>query len=188
MEVAEAIRRRRALRALDSRPIDDEILSALVNAVVLSASCFNNQPWNLVICSGEESLRGVRAALPKGNAWATRAPLIVVVASREEDDCQLSDRRNYNLFDCGLSIGQMLLQATELGLVAHPIAGYDPAKVREALGIPDDHVIITLVVCGFHGNDDTLLSDKQRVAEVARPSRKSVGENFHMDRWGIPLR
>jgi len=187
MEVAEAIRRRRALRALDSRSIDSESVSALVNAVVLSASCFNNQPWNLVICSGGESLDGVRAALPRGNAWASRAPLIVVVASREEDDCQLSDRRDYHLFDCGLAIGQMLLQATELGLVAHPIAGYDPAKVRAALGIPDDHVIITLVVCGFHGQDDALLSDKQRAAESERPSRKAIGDNIHMDRWGAPF-
>ena len=185
--MAEAIRRRRALRALDSRRIDNESVSALVNAVVLSASCFNNQPWNLVICSGGESLDGIRAALPKGNAWATRAPLIVVVASREEDDCQLSDRRNYHLFDCGLAMGQMLLQATELGLVAHPIAGYDAAKVRAVLGIPDDHVIITLVVCGFHGKDNSLLSDKQRAAEGGRPGRKAIGDNFHMNRWGTPF-
>ncbi|MDH3365181.1 MAG: nitroreductase family protein [Thermoplasmata archaeon] len=187
MEVAEAIRRRRAFRALDSQPIDRGSVSALIDAVMLSASCFNNQPWNLVFCSSEESLRGIRTALPKGNAWATKSPLIIVAASKEEEDCQLSDRRNYHLFDCGLAIGQMLLRATELGFVAHPIAGYDPSKVREVLGIPDDRIIITLVICGFHGQDDTLLSDKQREAERERPRRKAIGENFHSNKWGAPF-
>ena len=184
MEVSEAIGVRRALRALDTRPVGSENEAALVEAARLSASCFNNQPWNLVFCSSEESLRKVKAALPKGNAWATRSPLIIAVVSKAEDDCQLSDRREYHLFDCGLAIGQMLLRATELGFVAHPIAGYDPAKVREALSIPDEYTVVTLVICGFQGSDDSLLSDKQKASEGERPGRKDVSENFHRDRWG----
>lgn len=184
MEVAEAIGKRRASRVLLSREIDDEAVATLVEAVRLSASCFNNQPWRLVICRSEESLAKVKESLPRGNAWATRAPMIIAVAAKEPDDCQLSDRRAYFLFDCGLGIGQLELRATELGLIAHPIAGYDPLKVKEALGIPDEYIVITLVICGYPGEDDSLLSDKQKEAERARPERKAESENIFADRWG----
>ncbi|UCE90783.1 MAG: nitroreductase family protein [Methanobacteriota archaeon] len=186
MEVIEAIGRRRALRALDSRHVEDSHASSLVEAATLSASCFNNQPWRMILCTGEECLDSVKAALPKGNAWATRSPLIIIVAAKPDEDCQLSDRRDYYSFDCGLAVGQMLLRATELGFVAHPIAGYDPAKVRSATGIPEDHIIVTLVICGHRDSDDSLLSDKQKEVEAARPERKPVGDNFFRDSWGSP--
>jgi nitroreductase len=184
VEVKEAIKNRRALRAIDPRPVEDAKVKGLVEAARLSASCFNNQPWRFVVCTGPESLTALREALPRGNAWATRAPMIIVVSAKGDDDCQLSDRRDYYLFDCGLSVGQMLLRATDLGFVAHPIAGYDPGKVKTALGIPDDHVVITLVICGYHGSDDSLLSDKQKEAEGSRPERKAISENFFSDYWG----
>lgn len=187
MEVAEAVEARRARRALSERAVEDEKVGALAEAARLSASCFNNQPWRLVFCRGGDALLSVKAALSKGNAWATRAPLIIAVAARPPDDCQLSDRRDYFLFDCGLAIGQLELAATAMGLIAHPIAGYDPLKVKAALGIPEDHTVITLVICGYPGTDDSLLSDKQREAERSRPERKPRGENLFADGWGRPL-
>jgi len=188
MEVAEAIRSRRARRTIDGRKIEDDKRNALVEAARLSASCFNNQPWRFVFCSEDGSLPAVRAALGRGNAWATKAPLIIALASKESDDCQLSDRRNYYQFSCGLAVGQLELQATELGLIAHPIAGYDPAKVKSALGIPEEFVVITLIICGYLGTDQSLLSDKQKASEGERPERKPVGDNFFKDRWGTPLK
>lgn len=188
MEVVEAIRARRAKRALDSRPVEDEKIEALVEAARLSASCFNNQPWRVVICKGQEALGEIKGTLSKGNVWATRAPVILVVAARPPDDCQLSDRRDYFLFSTGLAIGQLELRATELGLIAHPIAGYDPLKAKGILGIPEDFVVITYVIVGYPSSDDSLLSDKQKQSEAARPERKPVGENFFLDKWGTPFR
>lgn len=186
MDVADAIRARRAKRALQEKPIEDEKVETLIEAARLSASCFNNQPWRLVFARGKESLDAVKAAMSKGNDWTRRAQLIIVVAAKEKDDCQLSDRRNYFLFDCGLAIGQLELRATELGLIAHPIAGYDPLKVKAALGIPEEYIIITLVNCGYPGGSEDLLSEKQKGWERERPERKSVGENIFLDRWMNP--
>jgi nitroreductase len=186
VDVAEAIHKRRALRALQDRPIEDEKVEALIEAARLAPSCNNFQPWRLVFARGAESLAAVKAGMNKGNVWTTRAPLIIVVASKEDDDCKLSDRRNYFLFGCGLAIGQLVLRATELGLVAHPIAGYDPAKIRAAVGIPEEYVIITTVICGYPGGDDSLLSEKQKATEKARPERKPVGENIFLDKWANP--
>ena len=186
MDVVEAIRTRRARRALQVRPIEDEKVEGLIEAARLSASCFNNQPWRLVFARGEEALKGVKAAMSKGNEWTSRAPLIIAVCCREPDDCRLSDRRNYFMFDCGLAIGQLELRATELGLLAHPIAGYDPLKVKAALGIPEEYVVMTLVICGYLGGDEALLSEKQKGWERNRPERKPLGETIFLDKWSNP--
>jgi nitroreductase len=186
MDVAEAVRRRRAYRVFDPRPIEEEKIRALVEAMRLAPSCNNNQPWKVVLCAGG-SLPRVKESLNKGNVWATTASLIMVVTARPADDCRHSEGRDYYLFGCGLAVAQMLLQATELGIVTHPIAGFDPVKVREALGIPGDYVIITLVICGYPGEDDSLLSDKQKAQQRDRGERKPIGENFFRDSWGNPL-
>ncbi|MDH7509303.1 MAG: nitroreductase family protein [Methanomassiliicoccales archaeon] len=187
MQVHEAIKERRAKRALDTTPIEKNVLNELIDAIRFAPSCFNNQPWRIIIVSDKETLQEVKRTLSKGNAWATRSPLIFVVASRPEDDCRLSDRRDYHLFSCGLAIGQMLLMATELKLIAHPIAGYDPIEIKKILKIPEEYIVITLVICGYQGSDQSLLSPKQLEAELERPERKPISENFFSNTWGNPI-
>ena len=188
VEVAEAIRIRRARRVLSDRPLESEKVDALVEAMRLSASCFNNQPWRVTLCMGAEALPAIKTALSKGNVWATPAPLIMVISARPPDDCQLSEKRDYFLFSTGLAVGQMELRATELGLVCHPIAGYDPVKAKQLLGIPEDYIVITFVIIGYPSTDSSFLSDKQKAQELVRPERKPIGENFFLDKWGSPYK
>lgn len=97
------------------------------------------------------------------------ASLIVAVFSREEDDCRIKGR-SYHQFDAGMATATMILRATELGLVAHPIGGYDEDAVKQALGIPAGYQLITLVNVGKHSNKiHPYLTEKQ--AEGERPER-----------------
>lgn len=166
------IQARRAKRALRPDPIAREDIEHLIEAAHLAPSCFNNQPWRFVVAQGEK-LEAVKRALPGGNYWALKSPAIVAVASHPDLDCRLSDNRDYFLFDCGMAVGFLMIQATQMGLVAHPIAGYDPIAVKEALGIPKDYVLITLVVLGWPG-DPGELSDKHRELELGPRVRKPL--------------
>jgi nitroreductase len=188
MDVIEAIHKRRALRKFDTRPVETEKLASLVEAMRLAPSCNNNQPWRVVVCREPESLAKAKSALTKGNVYATRVPATFVISAKVEDDCHgLSDGRDYYLFGCGLAVGEMMLCATELGLIAHPIAGYDPLVLKRELGIPAEYTVITMVNIGYPGDDETLLSDKQKAIELSRPGRKPVGDNFFDGAWGKPL-
>jgi len=188
MDVKDAVRARRSLRVFDPEPITDEEVDAMVEAMRLAPSCNNTQPWHVVVSAGD-GLRDLKdGALNKGNSWARPAPMIMTLASKASDDCRLNEGRDYYMFSCGLSVGQMLLRATELGIIAHPIAGYDPIKVREILGIPPEYVVITLIVLGRPGNDESLLSDKQKGLQSERPPRKLAHENFHRGTWDAAWR
>lgn len=185
MDVVDAIAVRRALRSFSGRPVEKGKVAALIEAMRLAPSCNNNQPWRVIVCR-HEGLHRMREALNRGNAWAATAPLILVLASKPSLDCRLNEGRDYYQFSCGLAVGQMLLRATELGLIAHPIAGYDSHKVREACGIPTDYVVVTMIICGYPGEDTSLLSEKQIVQQRARPDRLPRGEAFFGERWGEP--
>jgi nitroreductase len=122
--------------------------------------------------------------LTSGNAWAKDASLIIAVHSKEEDDCIIHDRKYYH-FDTGLATAFLILRATELGLVAHPIAGYSPKKTRDILDIPDNHSVITLVIVGKHADVvKPVLSEKQAIQEVKRPSRHPLSQFVSMNRYG----
>jgi nitroreductase len=188
MDVKEAVRRRRATRAFEAEDVEEGSIDELIESMRLSPSCNNNQPWRVIVIHEPRGLELVKAHLSKGNSWARNAPLILVVCARLDDDCKLADRRDYYLFSTGIAVGEMLLRATELGLIAHPIAGYNALAIKQELGIPDDHVLITLVICGHPGTDVSLLSEKQLLAERERPLRKPISENFFRGRWGEPWR
>jgi nitroreductase len=176
MDVKEAIDKRRAFRSLEPVKITKDFLKDLAECAQITASCFNNQPWQYIFVYDPKMLEKMHEALSSGNEWAYKASLIIVVLGRKDDDCVIHDRIYYR-FDIGMATEAMILRATELGLVAHPIAGYSPRKTREILGIPDDVDVIALVIVGKKSNKiSSVLSEKQIEAEKKRPERKSIND------------
>ena len=182
MDVENAIKNRRAYRALAPVDITPETIQELASAAQLAPSCFNMQPWNYVFVKDHDMLKKMHEALSKGNEWAQNASMIIAVFSEPEADCIIRDREYY-LFDTGLATGQMILRATELGLVAHPIAGFSPRKVREILDIPDDKMVIALIIIGKKSDDSSLMTDQQIDAEKGRPERKPIDEWLHINKY-----
>ncbi|MBN2324517.1 MAG: nitroreductase family protein [Spirochaetes bacterium] len=171
MDLTRLIQGRRAYRSLKPVSIDEKTVSALAESARLSPSCFNNQPWRYVFVYDKKKLEMMFEALAKGNRWAYNASLIVAVVSNPEFDCRIKSR-DYYLFDTGMATAFMILRATDLGFVAHPIAGFDEQKVKEILGVPEDRTVITLVIVGRHS--ETIgpdLSEKQIEWEKKRPER-----------------
>jgi nitroreductase len=171
MDVKGAIETRRAYRSLEPAEITEDLINDLARCAQLAPSCFNNQPARFVFVYDPGVLDEVKAALSRGNQWAHAASMIIAVFSQKDADCIIKPRVYY-LFDTGLAAALLILRATELGLVAHPIAGYKEGAAKEILGIPEDARLITLIIVGKKSDRiSPELSDKQIEAEEARPER-----------------
>lgn len=171
MDVKQAIHTRRAYRSLEPVEITDELVRDLAESAQLAPSCFNNQPWRFVFAYEPQVLQKLYGVMAKSNDWTQAASMIIAVFSREDLDCRIKGR-HYYLFDTGMATAFLILRATELGLVAHPIAGYDEDAVKEILGIPGDMQVITLVIVGKHSATiGPLLTEKQAETEKKRPER-----------------
>ena len=185
MNVIEAIETRRAYRSLEAVTITDELIEDLAGSAQLAPSCFNYQPWKFVFVYDEEMLVQMRKALSKGNEWVYAASLIIAVFGKREDDCN-TQGREYYLFDIGQASAFLQLRATELGLVAHPIAGFSESKVKEILGIPDEYKVITLINVGKKSDKiSPALSEKQIEWEKNRPERKRLEEFVFKNRFSF---
>ncbi len=183
MDVKEAIKERRAYRSLDPVKITEELIKDLAESASLSCSCFNKQPWNFVFVHDKNKLKEMHEALSEGNKWAYNASMMIAVFSKEELDCVLKERK-YFLFDTGMAVGMMILRATELGLVAHPIAGFDEDKAKEILKIPQEMRLITLIIVGKHSDEiKSELSEDMAKGERQRPPRKSFDEFAWIDKY-----
>ncbi|MEQ8187433.1 MAG: nitroreductase family protein [Candidatus Eremiobacterota bacterium] len=165
------INKRRAYRSLKPLEVTEDLIKDFSQCAGLAPSCYNNQPWRYVFVYGNEALAELHNALPKANAWAKAASLIIAVFSKKELDCIVKGREYYS-FDTGMATAFLILRATELGLVAHPMAGFDEDKAKEILNIPSDMTLITLIATGTYSDEiSPELNEKQREQEKKRPER-----------------
>ena len=187
MDVKNAIEKRRSFRSLRKVEITQEILDSLSKAASLAPSCFNNQPWRFIFVYNKKILEKVFKALSAGNqTWATKASMIIAVFSKKEDDCVSKGgeiQREYYLFDVGMATAFMMLQASELELVAHPIAGYNPDEIHQILSIPRSYNVINLLVVGKKDPHNENLSDSQKKMELTQPARKPINKIVFHNRY-----
>ncbi|MFW9824106.1 MAG: nitroreductase family protein [Candidatus Thorarchaeota archaeon] len=171
MSVKNVIIQRRSYRSLAPVQISKEIITELANCAKLAPSCKNSQPWRFIFVFDKDLLNSLFSCAVPGNQWIKKASMIIVVFSNLEYDCIVNERLYY-LFDTGLATAFLILRATELGLVAHPIAGFEEQTVKKILEIPRNMRIISLIIIGKKSNNlNPELTDLMKNTEANRPGR-----------------
>jgi nitroreductase len=82
----------------------------------------------------------------------------------------------------GIAIGNLMAQATAMGLVAHPMAGFDEPGVRAVFEAPDGVRIVAVVAAGYPGDPASLPEDLAR-KELAPQDRLPLEHLVAADRW-----
>jgi nitroreductase len=183
MSVKETIEKRRAYRSLEPVEITRDLVNDLAEMAKITPSCGNKQPWRFVFIYDKQVLKQLFTALSGSNKWVEKASMIIGVFSKPKNDCTIGERLYY-LFDTGMATAFIILRATELGLVAHPIAGYDETSAKDILGIPNAMRLIALVIIGKHAETvNPVLSDSMKLGEKQRPPRKAIEDFIYIDKY-----
>ena len=177
-----AILKRRSEVAFKKDPIPENMLVSILEAGRRAPSCANTQAWNFVVLRDPDVLIKAHDALSRGNAWGKRAPVMILVAAKEDAGCG-AHGLPYFTMDVGLAVENMLLQAVHLGLVGHPTAGWKEDMLKEITGIPEEYRIVTVVFFGYKENNLDALDEKTREKEMKSFSRKPLSEIVHWDAW-----
>lgn len=183
MNVEEAIKKRRAFRSLEAIEVTDELINNFAEVAQIAPSCANKQPWNFVFVKEKDQLKRLFNTLSEGNKWVKRASMIIGVFSKPENDCIIGERKYY-LFDVGMATAFIILRATELGLVAHPIAGFKEEKAKSILKIPNEMRLITLIIIGKHSKKiNPILSESMKLGEIQKPPRKNLEDFVYLGNY-----
>jgi nitroreductase len=176
----EPILERWSPRAFSDRPVSADDMHTLLEAARLAPSCKNQQPWRFVYAhAGTEGFDRLVALLDDWNSqWAPTAPVLMLTLAKKTFDDGVDNAHAWH--DVGLAMGQLLVQATSMGLSAHQMAGFDWRGAPDALGLPDDLQPVAMVALGYVGDPSRLPED---LDEVGARSRKPLSEIAFEGGW-----
>lgn len=163
-------------RAFSDKPVTRKTLESVFEKVSWTPSCSNKQPWRFVAVTDGEPRASLNEALPRGNGWSNKAPVLVALCGRESDDYSREDNPiQYYQFDCGMACLALLLAALEEGLMGHPMAGYDAKVAKVALELGEDFHVLCLIAIGYEGAADQL-SDRDKASAKAKRTRLNLDQ------------
>lgn len=147
--VNEIIATRRSPRSFDvSAEISDQDLLGILEAARWAPSAFNGQPWRFFVGKrGDELFNQILASLvPFNQSWAERSSALILVAAKTvKGDGSINP--DYQ-FDCGLAVGQLVIETHHRGLIAHQMTGFDKAVAQAELSVPAELVPVVVIAIG----------------------------------------
>ncbi len=183
--IHDILRHRWSPRAFTDQPIEIEKLGSLLEAARWASSCFNEQPWSFIVARKEEAdaYAQVLSCLVEGNQlWAQRAPVLMLTIVKPTFEHNGKPNK-HAWHDVGLAVGNLVMQATDMGLGVHQLAGIYPDQVRSLYEIPEGHEPVSALAIGYRG-DPASLPEGLQAKELAARSRKKLEEFVYAGRWG----
>jgi nitroreductase len=162
----------RAVRDYTAEPIPEDVLSDILEVGRWSGSASNVQGTEVVVVRDAETKQ--RMSELGARAAAGSAAVLVVVTPAD------ADRHDLEVFDNGRLVERLLLAAKAHGLGSNiaTLKENGPAVIKEALGIPSERRIWTVVTLGY----------PDEAAHRARPKSPTAGRKpadafVHWDRY-----
>jgi nitroreductase len=171
--------------AYDPRPVEREKLLSCLEAARWAPSSYNEQPWTFILAERTDAAAFAKAldCLVEGNqAWAKNVGvlLLTVVARSFTKNGKPNAACEH---DVGLAAGNMVLQATALGLQGHQMIGIVAAKVRAAYQVPEGHDPLTAIALGYPANVSAGTTDPLGQRDLTPRGRKPLSETV-IATWG----
>ena len=183
--IEDVLRRRWSPRAFSDQPVEAEKLLSLFEAARWAPSSFNEQPWSFIVATKqnkEEHVLLLSCLIEKNQQWAQRAPVLMVSVAKLNFERTGKPNRHAS-HDVGLAMGNLLVQATSLGLVVHQMAGFFPERVRQVYAVPEAFEPLTMIAIGYPAEVD-VLPEPFRAQELGPRTRKPISSFVFQGRWG----
>lgn len=152
MQLNSALKNRWSPRAFSDKPVSKEQIELLFEAARKAPSSRNEQPWNYYYAhrSNDKVFNDFIDLLTGNNpGWAKEAQLLIISVMKKNFDYK--NRPNGKaLHDMGAANISIGIQASEMGMQAHPMGGFDIEKAAEylKLDIENNEPVIAIAV-GF---------------------------------------
>ena len=152
MQLNKAIQNRWSPREFSDKPVTDEMLILLFEAARWAPSSRNEQPWNYYYALKENTKvfnEFVDFLTGNNPFWAKDAQVLIVSVMKKNYDYK--NRPNGKaLHDTGMANISLAIQATDMGLQAHPMGGFDKEKASAYLKLDtDNYEPVIMIAVGF---------------------------------------
>lgn len=170
MDYFELIDRRQSCRAYQDRPVEQDKLEKVLEAARIAPSASNGQPWRYVAVTGAQTLKYMAPLMqgPGFNGFVSQAPCLIAVWEAESNLSARFGARHkdqpYSSIDIGLSVGQLCLAATALGLSTCIMGWFDEPQLMDLLQIPTGARLRLVIALGY-AKDETARPKKRKAMD-----------------------
>ena len=146
MEFKELIKARYSCKKYDGNQISTEQLQAILEAGRLAPTAKNLQEQHIYVLQSEEALAIIDEITP----CRYGAPTVLVVAFNAENVYVYpGEQRDSGIEDASIVATHMLLAAKDAGVDSCWINRFNPAELKEKLGLPEQEEVLMLMDLGF---------------------------------------
>jgi nitroreductase len=140
MEVSDAIRVRKSVRAYDSKEIPDDVLTRILEAGRISPSASNTQSWHFIVV--KDAAKRKTLSQHRWTKFLTESPVVIVGCGDKKDP-------DWYVIDVSIALQTMVLAATGEGIGTCWIGDFDEDEVRELCKIPKNFSVVCLLALGY---------------------------------------
>lgn len=145
------LRKRRSIRNFEPRPVEQEKIELLIEALLRSPTSKGRCPWEFILVTDPEITRSLASVKPKGAGFLAKSPLCIAICA----DPHVSD---VWIEDCAVAATIIQLAAEDLGLGScwsqirrrqHADGKSSSARLRSLLGLPEHLVVASIIGIGY---------------------------------------
>ena len=166
MNFKEIAEKRQSCRAYDeTRVVEEEKLSSILEVARLSPSACNGQPYFVSVCKGDAAKRVAKATQSMGmNKFATEAPVLLVISEKPYVKTAALGakvkKNDYRSIDIGILSAYITAEATALGLSTCIIGWLDSDEIKKICSLEGTpRLVISL---GYAKKDDPVRIKKRK--------------------------
>ncbi len=162
MDAIEAIKKRRAVREFENKPVPREVIEDIVDCARLAATARNVQPWEFVAVTDPLRLKALARATGVNGPFIAEAAACILVFCRDT---------KYYLEDGSAATQNIIVAARAHGLGSCWVAGDKKTyadEIRKMVGAPAACKLISLVPIGWP-------------AEEPQPKKRPLAEVLHWE-------
>ena len=176
MDTFDAIKTRRAIKKFDNTyKMSDEQVQSLMKLTLLSPTSYNQQNWRFVTVTDQKVKEQIHVAA-RNQAQPLDGSLVILLcgnmnawkddpmrywknhplekqehvrdALHKKYSDSLQNRRDEAMRSCGFAAQTIMLAAKQMGLDSCPMVGFEYDEMAKIINLPDDHIIVMMIVVG----------------------------------------
>ncbi len=170
LKIAQA---RQSCRSYLDKPVEEEKLAAILEAVRLAPSACNGQPYRLTLCRGEKAQQVAAACGGLGmNKFARQAPVLLVLSEMPYVKTAAMGAKvkgnDYRSMDIGIAAAYATAEATAQGLGSCMLGWLDDEKIRSICDLSQP---VRLVICLGYAADSPRPKKRKDLSELVTEIR-----------------
>jgi len=171
MNVTKSITSRYSVRAYQKKEVEEEKLTAILEAGRMAPSASNRQEWRFITVK-DQNIRKKLMEAAKGQEFVGQAPVVIACCAVTNNHVMSCGQLCYPI-DVAIAIDHMSLKAVEEGLGTCWIGAFFEDKVKKILNIPEtpEVRVVELLALGYP-------------ADTIKPKKRlSLNEIVMQEQW-----